>query len=278
MTDADKPTDSACATANFDSVKDRITIRQAYKKLGSKPDSQEHLLSLFMNGDIVAFINLPNGFVGIPKNYWSEQSPQNLGANRVTWRKIAVIEIAPLLIPLIVEARKFILHADFSKSRHSDAGMNFGMRYPELAVWVRSRSQEQLFSILGQTIADELDALLEELARELKHRFIVRLSKYDLVTYVGGESGARARKRGPIPIYLEEAFWLKLIEYIGPVEKMVKSSEIVKNMVAWCDKNNLRHADFEVKFSRTQIQNKIRLVTNKMPRGVHGKSSKTPAK
>lgn len=272
--DTDKPTDPESVTSNFDSVKDRITIRQAYKELGSTTGSQEHLLSLFMNGDVVTFINIADGFVGLPKQYWSEQSPQNLGANRVTWRKIVIDEILPLLIPLIVSARKFVLHPNFSRMRHSDAGMNFEMRYPELAIWVRSRSQEQLSSTSGQTIANELDNLLVSLAGNLKKRFIIRLARQDLHCYIGGENGNIPRKRGPVPIVLEEKFWLKLIEYIGPLGKMAESGEIVENMIAWCDKNNLRHADFEVKFSRTQIQKKVRLVTNRMGRGVHGKSLK----
>ncbi|MDP3603827.1 MAG: hypothetical protein Q8R85_21950 [Bosea sp. (in: a-proteobacteria)] len=187
-----------------------------------------NLFGILSNGGITAFIITEYGRIPIPQTYWAGITKGDLPRlNVLNWLAVKYQDLLPLVTMQVVAARSFL--REFG---NLDSGAAFEARYPDLAMWLRTNTTKGI-ALKSEEIRDKLDELLAVLANPVTKKYLPRVTRSEIDSYIGGRDGLPKQKTGRTPSAMPDEFWLELLKYFAPFKNRLPVKTISGKMLGW---------------------------------------------
>lgn len=207
------------------------------------------LLEILSNGGMTAFIITEYGRMPIPKTYWVGITQDDLPRpHPLNWLAVKYQNMLPHVAMQVVSARKF-LH----KFGVIDDGAAFEADYPDLALWLRTNPAGGMAQN-PEEISDKLDELLAALAHPTTKKYLARVTRAEVESYIGGRNGLPKQKTGRVPSAMPDEFWLELLKYFTPFKNRLAVKAISGRMLHWLEDRSASNSLLEIKCNEVRIK------------------------
>ena len=236
---------------NRNSLRHTIGLGAAVQLISERDRDFESstLFGILSNGGITAFIITEYGRIPVPQTYWARITKDDLPRlNILNWLTVKYQDLLPLVTMRVVEARKFSREFGIL-----DGGAAFEAHYPDLAMWLRTNTTKGI-ALRSEEMRDELDQLLAALAHPVTKKYLPRVTRSEIESYIGGRDGLPKQKTGRQPSAMPDEFWLELLKYFAPFKNQLPVKTISGKMLDWLEDKAGSDSLEAVKYNEVRIK------------------------